>query len=880
VALTTVSVASKTATALASTTELAANAVARKTASVALNTATVATQTANLAATKTSQISETAGGAVAATATTVVDGISHLSLAASNTSPKSVPIKATPSRRFFTETSSLDGGGVTPSIVSKDSSQGLSYTPEAFSLGTSTLPEVEEETVSGMKSVRMRLWAMLGATDETARRQWVANVTSSKPSPPSAKYLRKILTMAWETRGDTVDEFYKVIPSRPIGIDALCALKALITSLRLVREGPPEALRISIDHLKIIDAIGAKWAERVLVVNDDPPVSATAPSANNKKDDEDEQLHEQLLIARLSALIVQKLHFHSSAPQYTAQYALVPAAAAPADALSRTDDDAWERKFEVASALLTLLGTIEGVTRLALGVRSDRELAPQPAALALAAVLTEEAAGAYDALSAVVTALKNEPRGDGDLVKSLIRRTHEAYQGLRLYFDFAQSFVYIAALRPATALVDRPPQTKSDILNALAREEAIQDKLGRSDLRLAESTEQGLDVPAADASTATTMEDEDGEDAPHAVPAQTTANPFDTGNSAIILLAEATNAVETAGISNPFLSGMSTYASVLPGRSGSMRNGGAPPSRKSNATAKALDQCVRSFQFSGIMLSEKDVAVSGDVIGRGAFSVVYRGKLASSGADVAVKELQLEEWGRSPEMVLDFRAEVALMKAVHHPNVLQLIGAQTQPSLRLVSEFCSRGNLLDLLYVDMQARPEQSKTLTWPLRLRLALGEARGMAFLHTAFPAPLIHRDLKSPNLLLSKHWTLKVSDFGLSRFMGRTGGTGPCGTTQWMAPEVIEGKPYDETADCYSFGVNLWELATRRIPWENETPEAVKEKVVQGLRLDVTAVETGCPPGLVRLMEQCWSQDPTSRPNFPAIVRVLKALQEFEEL
>jgi len=241
----------------------------------------------------------------------------------------------------------------------------------------------------------------------------------------------------------------------------------------------------------------------------------------------------------------------------------------------------------------------------------------------------------------------------------------------------------------------------------------------------------------------------------------------------------------------------------------------------------------------------------------------------------------LEEWGRSPEMVLDFRAEVALMKAVHHPNVLQLIGAQTMPSLRLISEFCSRGNLLDFLYLDRQSNPTSSKTLNWSLRLRLALGEARGVAFLHTAFPAPLIHRDLKSPNLLLSKQWTIKVSDFGLSRFMGKTGGSGPCGTTQWMAPEVIEGKDYDEMSDVFSFGVNLWELTTRRIPWEGqENAEAIKRAVVQGQRLDVSLVEPDCPPGLVELMQQCWAADSTKRPRFPEIVQAIKSIEEMHEL
>ena len=263
-----------------------------------------------------------------------------------------------------------------------------------------------------------------------------------------------------------------------------------------------------------------------------------------------------------------------------------------------------------------------------------------------------------------------------------------------MYFGLAQSFGYIAALKtvPQTSLsstvIASRPYTKAAILMALEHEEAVQGRLGRSDTRQADSSDQGMDGAAADFALDMKLDppDEDEDEESRPVRRETTANPFDTGNSSLILLAEAHGGGAFENISNPFLSGMSTFASALPGRGSNVRKSGLE--RDKDATARALDQCVRSFEFSGIMLGANDVAVSKEVIGRGAFSVVYRGRLAATGAEVAVKELQLEEWGRSPEMVLDFRAEVALMKAVHHPNVLQLIGAQTQPSLRLVSELC------------------------------------------------------------------------------------------------------------------------------------------------------------------------------------------------
>jgi hypothetical protein len=147
-----------------------------------------------------------------------------------------------------------------------------------------------------------------------------------------------------------------------VTVDAFCALKGLVTSLRLVREGPPEALRYSVSSVNLIDRIGSAWAERVLVVDDDPQ--------GEGKPDLADELHEQLLIARLSALIVQKLHFHAQMPQFTARYEV------EAEAAGGAELDLWERDFQVASNLLTLLGTIEvggGGVRTLAAEATDRD---------------------------------------------------------------------------------------------------------------------------------------------------------------------------------------------------------------------------------------------------------------------------------------------------------------------------------------------------------------------------------------------------------------------------------------------------------------------------------------------------------------------------
>jgi len=740
---------------------------------------------------------------------------------------------------------------------------------------------------------------------------------------------------------------------------------------------------------------------------------------------------EQMLIARLSGLIVQKMHFHSTRTALNARYEKeVKAVGAPSSAAAtprrsegdeKDNDNDWEKNVQLSSSLLTLLGTIEGVARLALGMvgKNDKKAeAPSTAALSLAALLVEEALSAFDALSEALLKTANNPEKDQDstVLRSLLNRYHEAYDSIRAYCAVALQYPYIVALNKVplldnelsplsrgylplsrlssagssagNATTTSPPNvffatnssataaagtlttsakdsthapslaarpfTRRSVLETLEEEEALEDRLGgkvvsnnlespmkgkseRPKQALSRSSESQEDesedgegkTGASDVSynlwenlgsnsveharppsqfcleteeedvDAFRQEDEDeypqlaetlGSGRPTAVRTRTLGNPFDTGNSSIVLLAEAHRSAFST-ISNPFASGhfnaFATNQQLGGNGLGTAKQSTAGANAKDApaqvqltqqqrqlATKRALEQCERLFEFSGINLRPSDLVISNEMIGRGAFSIVHKGTLVSTGQEVAVKELLIEEWGRSPETILDFRAEVAVMKAVHHPNVLQLIGASTTPNLRLISEFCHRGNLFDLLYNDRAAQPTASKVLQWSLRIRLVLGEARGMHFLHTAFPAPLIHRDLKSLNLLLSKNWTLKVSDFGLSRFRRRGVNDGPCGTTQWMAPEVILGKEYDERADVYSFGINLWELCSRRVPWEGR--QDVKQVVVKGERpsLDAETLDSNCPPELVVLIQRCWAADPAQRPDFCEIVNVLKAI------
>uniref|UniRef100_A0A1S3XIH8 Serine/threonine-protein kinase CTR1-like n=1 Tax=Nicotiana tabacum TaxID=4097 RepID=A0A1S3XIH8_TOBAC len=156
----------------------------------------------------------------------------------------------------------------------------------------------------------------------------------------------------------------------------------------------------------------------------------------------------------------------------------------------------------------------------------------------------------------------------------------------------------------------------------------------------------------------------------------------------------------------------------------------------------------------------------------------------------------------------------AIMKRLRHPNIVLFMGAVIQPpNLSIVTEYLSRGSLYRLLH-----RPGARELLDERRRLCMAYDVANGMNYLHKRNP-PIVHRDLKSPNLLVDKKYTVKVCDFGLSRFKANTflSSKTAAGTPEWMAPDVLRDEPSNEKSDVYNFGVILWELATLQQPWSN---------------------------------------------------------------
>jgi len=251
-----------------------------------------------------------------------------------------------------------------------------------------------------------------------------------------------------------------------------------------------------------------------------------------------------------------------------------------------------------------------------------------------------------------------------------------------------------------------------------------------------------------------------------------------------------------------------------------------------------------------------------DEIASGAFGVVYKGSYC--GTTVAVKQL----FEPDNEIIQKLLArEVQILQSLRHPNVVNFMGlCNHETGVYIVTEYVGGGHLWSVLK-NTSAFPN----LSWIQRVQFAIDVSQAMNYLHKR---KMLHRDLKTKNLLVDEHMRVKVCDFGFARtidnsaeniYMTKTG------TGLWMAPEMYMGKPYSSKADVFSFGVILREIITRSKPPERRPRDQF------GFDLDEFRkdVPSDCPPAFLQLALDCSATNPDDRPDFVDILRASKLLK-----
>ncbi|GAM29256.1 hypothetical protein SAMD00019534_124320 [Acytostelium subglobosum LB1] len=325
-------------------------------------------------------------------------------------------------------------------------------------------------------------------------------------------------------------------------------------------------------------------------------------------------------------------------------------------------------------------------------------------------------------------------------------------------------------------------------------------------------------------------------------------------------------------------------SSIRSGGGSSIRGGSVAQQQQQSVDDAYIADQTQQMRLSeeideGLIESEEatDIDVKGlsllEQIGAGSYGLVYRGTYFRS--EVAIKKIRPGEHQRELEKYL--KREIAVLKNIQHPNIVQFIGVyyeKTDHNMTfltnqtwIVTEYVPGGNLHEKI-------KDVSKPFPLSLRFKLALDIALAMAYLHSR---DILFRDLKSKNILIddtSSPIRGKVCDFGFARIVkNKNRHLSICGTDDFMAPEVILGMDYDESADIFSFGVVLLELATRRrISKEIERGPHNAFEIHEDIARDL--IPESIPGLFTELIIECIKYNPTDRPSFPHIIHSLKQL------
>ncbi|XP_047137188.1 mitogen-activated protein kinase kinase kinase 20 isoform X1 [Hydra vulgaris] len=239
-------------------------------------------------------------------------------------------------------------------------------------------------------------------------------------------------------------------------------------------------------------------------------------------------------------------------------------------------------------------------------------------------------------------------------------------------------------------------------------------------------------------------------------------------------------------------------------------------------------------------------------LGSGSFGSVYRARWISQNKEVAIKK------------VLSLDKEAEILGVLSHRNIIHFYGAIINaPNFCLITEYAKHGSLHDYL---VNHELDFLQILTWSEQIAL------GISYLHNEAPFTIIHRDLKSKNVVITGDMVVKLCDFGSSRYLDQTTKMSLAGTFPWMAPEVIQSMPISEACDTYSYGILLWEMLTREVPFKGMEGVQVAWLVV--VKEERLTIPSSCPPEFSNLLVSCWKTDPKLRPNFKQIQAIINKM------
>jgi tRNA A-37 threonylcarbamoyl transferase component Bud32 len=315
----------------------------------------------------------------------------------------------------------------------------------------------------------------------------------------------------------------------------------------------------------------------------------------------------------------------------------------------------------------------------------------------------------------------------------------------------------------------------------------------------------------------------------------------------------------SSGVAPGELDATGSHRASLSTKSSSLSSSSSTSSSTSSSSSSQLRARFR-IDWADLQVQEQ--------IGEGAASTVYYGQYR--GQEVAIKVLK--SLGNDDELKRDFWNECDIMRTLRTTDTVYFFGATAEPNVAIVLEYCARGSLFDAM-----RRP----ALQWPWQFVLrSMGQvATGLCALHGWKPA-IVHRDLKSSNLMLDIHWKVKIGDFGVARFGGDERADDDVqGTYAYVAPELYHGNECTAAVDIYSFAVIMWEVVNRAVLGAYSAPYANERTLAQNFQILLLAalhnVRPTLPPRVpaeVRaIVEACWQSSPKSRPSAQRLVTML---------